>query len=392
MTTFVEFEDASRVHIMLDLETMSLDDDAVVVAIGAVAFSRDTPSIASMEVRLGNPELQQWQIRHGAVVCDETKAWWETQPREARNATLSPLDIMDAENVIKDGIDRLREFIDKVGATNIWTAGPQKDIVWLDNLAARTKTPWTNLPFHVVRDYRTIRDTHLTGGRTRTRGATHCAVQDCHDQIEVLLGVVGGHYRPTIACAAEPRKPVSIDGQAYYEGDACMRAITHLPTAMAFAVKHLWRLGRKDRRIQDLCKSVWYMVDFLQHPALPSHEGVMVGKGMCQKPEQLPYNEGQLAALSRIFWAVGETTATRMALMRDAVQEVFKLLLAESSLMQKRYILTDALDGSDIVIIHRDIDSVSVADTPSNAVVKMKDGTEYQVREAASRIAHMMNQ
>lgn len=69
------------VNVMVDLETLSCDVDAVIVSIGAVAFDPDTGVLGGeFECLISIDD----SVANGFKVCDETVEWWLDLPDVAR--------------------------------------------------------------------------------------------------------------------------------------------------------------------------------------------------------------------------------------------------------------------------------------------------------------------
>lgn len=49
-------------------------------------------------------------------------------------------------------------------------------------------------------------------------------------------------------------------------GVECQDIRRHLPSAIADAVKYLWRAGLKSDEVEDLKKAIWYINDYLKNP------------------------------------------------------------------------------------------------------------------------------
>lgn len=137
-------------HIMVDLETFGNGSNAVITAIGAVAFTPHQPEQIKF-YRLVNPESCQ---RLGMIIDASTVCWWLTQSETARSE-------MAKSNVIGENVEHvLRQFMkfchdfgetDKFG---LWGNGATFDNVILSEAykAARIVRPWG---FRQDRCYRT---------------------------------------------------------------------------------------------------------------------------------------------------------------------------------------------------------------------------------------------
>src|SRR5258706_9274955 len=91
-------------HLMVDLETMSSDMDAAIVAIGAVLFDIEGPMLVAEDIDAGavncfytNVDLAS-SMRLGLKPNASTIMWWLKQSQAARDALIlpAPVDITTA--------------------------------------------------------------------------------------------------------------------------------------------------------------------------------------------------------------------------------------------------------------------------------------------------------
>lgn len=125
-------------HVVIDLETLSLKPNAVILSVGAVAENGEQFYV----------ELD-WrdQERHRKVDAD-TCLWWGQQEKD-----LCPL---NGTTLLTEGLFDLSQWLLPYDKDNlfIWVRGPQFDIVILENAFddARIPVPWK---YKNVRDVRT---------------------------------------------------------------------------------------------------------------------------------------------------------------------------------------------------------------------------------------------
>lgn len=170
--------------LMIDLETMGANNNAPIVAIGAVAFNRATGEVGPTFYTGVNLTSS---TKHGGVMDASTVLFWLKQSDEARQAltkgaTTLPLALTDFDKFVRENTDP-----DKVW---VWACGTDFDCVILRNAyqrAAKAEAPWK---FWNQKDYRTLRDLH-TGKLPERTGTHHNALDDALYQAEVLLKILG---------------------------------------------------------------------------------------------------------------------------------------------------------------------------------------------------------
>lgn len=174
-------------NFMIDLETMGNTPDAPIVAIGAVAFSREG---LGAEFSAGiDLESAMAQARPSA----STIKWWLTQGEAARKR------VAQGSLLESDALLRLREFLhEQAGGKRevmVWGNGAAFDIVILESAYRRWDwpPPWE---FWNVYCYRTLKN--LFGKRFPAppfKGTAHTALDDARNQarhaVEILKGVYG---------------------------------------------------------------------------------------------------------------------------------------------------------------------------------------------------------
>ena len=158
--------------IMLDLETLSTQSDAVILTMGAIKFDpfTQTPSTGDFYLRINVDE----QAALGRHIDDGTINWWGTQPADVRDEALS-----DENRVtLDDFTNQLNKFL--VGAGDIWCQGPVFDIVILESLYKQLgkPVPWQ---YWQIRDSRTLFGVH-GDPRVKGKAGLHNALEDCKSQ------------------------------------------------------------------------------------------------------------------------------------------------------------------------------------------------------------------
>lgn len=158
-------------HLMVDLETLSTEPNAVILTIGALWFnpsSNEDPG-PGFHVRV---EIDS-QERH---VDDDTVDWWGQQDPEVQAEAFSEQD----RHPLADALKQFAKFAQ--GADSYWSHGTVFDIVILENaFVEQGMRGWIPWKYHQVRDCRTvlkISDTVMD----RHSGGAHNALIDCYNQ------------------------------------------------------------------------------------------------------------------------------------------------------------------------------------------------------------------
>jgi hypothetical protein len=163
------------VSCMLDLETLGITPDCVVLSIGAVKFnpySLDDPSnpwYAKLEI--------DEQLSLGRAIDQNTIDWWGKQSKAVVDEVMSDDDRITLSELVK----QLNKFV--VGADTIWAHGPVFDIVILENMYKMlgVPVPWT---YGQIRDSRTI---IKMGNSSNIRGRVeHNALGDAYSQAKAV--------------------------------------------------------------------------------------------------------------------------------------------------------------------------------------------------------------
>lgn len=133
---------------MIDIETLSLDTDAVILSIGAVAFDRNI--IGDTFERSINISSN---LDHDRSIEGDTLEWWLQQDTEATDVLVGGKDLEPA----------LVEFVtwyDEIGFDEVWANSPSFDCTKLEHAfdSLGLETPWT---YDEKRDYRTLRNLPL---------------------------------------------------------------------------------------------------------------------------------------------------------------------------------------------------------------------------------------
>jgi 3' exoribonuclease, RNase T-like len=171
-------------NLMIDLETLSQEVDAVIVTIAAVKFSFDHQETESFIVNIDPRDSKSLGMR----LSNDTLEWWRKQKPEAMKAWMnSPYSVEEAGT----------QFLDFIGLckdVNIWAQGIDFDMPIIKNMlkAVDKKVPWG---YWTQCDCRTLFTIANFNTKNAPRvGDYHNAVDDCLTQISWLRTVLGKQH------------------------------------------------------------------------------------------------------------------------------------------------------------------------------------------------------
>jgi len=176
---------------MIDLETLSVTPDSVILTLAAVKFNPHN-NIGIVENLYHKLNVDE-QIANGREINEDTLAWWGSQPQEVQDDAMSEDDRIS----VQDSLTKLTKFL--VGVNDIWCQGPVFDIVILENIYRSYKMhfPWS---YWQIRDSRTLFKFLDYDPRAELReinGKAHhnalddaiiqaCAVQKCYKLLKTV--------------------------------------------------------------------------------------------------------------------------------------------------------------------------------------------------------------
>ena len=162
-------------HIMLDIETMSIKPNAMVLSIAAIAF--DPFEITTDFSK--NPQLDlllSLEEQSSRDVQEVTAWWWQQRDQSVRDKIFGD----DNRVLVVDALQQLSKFVWM--KNTIWCQGPTLDITVLTDLyeSNNLSVPWK---YHVVRDSRTLLDLVEIEPEP---DATHDAIEDVVRQSKLV--------------------------------------------------------------------------------------------------------------------------------------------------------------------------------------------------------------
>lgn len=167
-------------HCMIDIETLGNNHDAVILSIGAVAFSLDRKIHGQF---LGYPCVDE-QLQNDRKINKDTICWWMGQSKEAQEVFHQ-----EADGDLWDVLYSLDNFYQQHECQRVWSHGATFDC---SILAHAYGSQDQNLPwgFRDVRDTRTLYE--LYPDQTELKAVfrhTHDCVEDAIDQAKIVCMV-----------------------------------------------------------------------------------------------------------------------------------------------------------------------------------------------------------
>lgn len=142
---------------MVDLETLGLEDNAILPEIGIVSFNENFVILEKMSWR---PDPLQ-QLLSGRTTTQSTIDWWLNQDIEVREKVLfSPYE--ECKLVAHQIQNWLHSFVNR--RSIYWTGSIKFDLKKLDTFLKDFGEPHASSLFHYrnIRDYRTVRETYAS--------------------------------------------------------------------------------------------------------------------------------------------------------------------------------------------------------------------------------------
>jgi hypothetical protein len=162
---------------MIDLETLGVEPDCVVMTIGAIKFDpfTDTEPHSGLYLRCDVDE----QTNMGRTVDDNTLAWWAQQDEAIKEEAFGEHE--------RSSMDQVTRAINKfcVGLDVLWCQGPLFDYAILQNLYKQVGKP---APWHYwqIRDSRTLFSMMPQDPRKAIQESLHNALADCYYQAKCV--------------------------------------------------------------------------------------------------------------------------------------------------------------------------------------------------------------
>lgn len=174
-------------HIMIDIETLSTKQNAVVLSIGAKVFD---PLLAKLQLHSEFYVELDFHQQRNRDLSTHTLQWWAKQVEQnvALASTLSnTTNRVPVRNALKLFSKFITEKIAPWGEVNVWACDPDFDLAILANLFEEHKidVPWK---FYHGRSVRTVRQLAKDFNIQLPKlDATHHALDDCNRQIAEVV-------------------------------------------------------------------------------------------------------------------------------------------------------------------------------------------------------------
>jgi hypothetical protein len=165
-------------QVMLDIETMSTQPNAVIVSIGATKFSLSKGIIDTLSVNIDPADSR----KYGLHICSETVDWWKKQDKDAIAAWRTN------PQSLKNALNTFTEFYGSKSIT-IYGNSANFDVSILESSykALNISVPWK---FRDITDYRTICKL-FPDVEVEYSGIKHGALSDAINQTNHLIKLIG---------------------------------------------------------------------------------------------------------------------------------------------------------------------------------------------------------
>lgn len=154
-------------HVMVDIETLGVQANSVIVCIGAMRFDRQSYpcdyvkslSLSTQRNLVVTENLFYCRINieksitDGMTTDQDTFSWWKQQEPHIREEALGGI---QSERIDpKEAMIAFTSWISRSFVSEVWAQGPTFDIIMLENAMKRynLKIPWK---FFEIRDARTL--------------------------------------------------------------------------------------------------------------------------------------------------------------------------------------------------------------------------------------------
>lgn len=166
-----------KFDVMIDIETLSTETNALILTISAVKFNmKEDKDMETFYYRINRESCEKL----GMHVDENTVKWWKNQKEEARLEAFDEKDRFGIKFVLLKLTDFLRD------ANCLWSHSPNFDYVILESAykKCRLDVPWK---FWQLRDTRTVYDLAYVNLKEFSKSTEcHNALFDCFNQIKAL--------------------------------------------------------------------------------------------------------------------------------------------------------------------------------------------------------------
>jgi len=171
-------------HLMLDLETLSNEFNAVILSIGAVQFDPDGEIGQEFYSVINTASC----IESGLSTNPETIDWWKKQSPEAQTVLR---EAYTSDKTLSMVLNEFSDWCSRVGVKYFWSNGASFDLPILKqayiNAGQKNIVPWK---YYDEYCFRTV--TRMNpGNKPKERKGAHNAVDDCRYQVEWIHNIFG---------------------------------------------------------------------------------------------------------------------------------------------------------------------------------------------------------
>ena len=165
-------------NIMLDLETMGTNPDALILAIGAVEFDIEIGTSFYVKIDIESA------VKCGGVIDASTVLWWMKQNDAARRYITSTSEDVN----VLTALSMFTEWFNSVDGKYVWGNGSDFDNVILSSAYRNCKmeAPWK---FYNNRCYRTLKNLY-SNVMMPSVGTKHNAVDDAESQAMHAIAIL----------------------------------------------------------------------------------------------------------------------------------------------------------------------------------------------------------
>nr|WP_315540136.1 3'-5' exonuclease [uncultured Comamonas sp.] len=185
-------------HIVLDLETLSTQPNAVIASIGAVALTAGGSFVSEFHMPITTDNFRQCH-RH---VCPNTVAWWEQQSEDAKLGSIHAPNPTLPHQALEAFTAWVQQHSDPK-KVKVWGNGSSFDNVILSSLYAdypELVRPWA---YWNDRDMRTVLDLHPQAKNVgEFEGVKHNALHDARHEAKQLAAVLRATQPAEVPAAA----------------------------------------------------------------------------------------------------------------------------------------------------------------------------------------------
>ena len=164
---------------MIDLETLGVEPDSVVMTLGAIKFDPFSDAEPHTPLYLRG-DVEEQSEQYGRSIDDNTLAWWSRQDQAIQDEAFGE----HSDRVtVQEMLRQLNKWC--VGLDYIWCQGPTFDFVILQSLYkdAQKPAPWN---YWQIRDSRTLFSMMPQDPRRAIQEELHNALADCYYQAKCV--------------------------------------------------------------------------------------------------------------------------------------------------------------------------------------------------------------